>query len=98
MIGNQLCVVDIGFDEPDLAILKVGKEFPVLLRVEFPGPKHLCRVDFRAVVHPFVMQVVVFLIAHKNEMFAGSMGKLLGDGRAAGISLTSPLQRITDLA
>ena len=98
LVGNQLRIVDIRFDKPDPTVLEIGKKFSVLLRVEFPSPKNLCRIDFRPVVHPLVMQVVVFLIAHKDKVLAGSMGKSFGDGRAARISLASPLQRIADLA
>ncbi len=39
LVGNQLRVVGVGFDEPDLAILEISEELCILGGIGFAGPK-----------------------------------------------------------
>jgi len=66
LVGKQLRVVGVGFDEPDLAILKISEEFRILGGIEFAGPKNLGGVDFRSVVDPFVVQIVILFVTNHN--------------------------------
>ena len=73
MVGKQLRVVGVGLDEPDLAILKISEELCILGWIEFAGPKNLGGVDFRSVVDPLIVQIVIFFVMHHDQVLAGSV-------------------------
>src|SRR6266849_1964261 len=95
LVRNQFGVVFVGLDQPNLAVLEVSQQPRILLRIEFARPENLGGIDFRPVVNPLVVNVVILVVAHKDEMFAGSVKEFFLNGRAAGISLAGPLQWVT---
>jgi len=71
LVGNQFHIVDIGIDEPDLAILEISEELCILDGIEFAGPKNLGGVDIRSVVYPLVVKIVIFFVAHHDQCLPG---------------------------
>ena len=70
-VGFEFGVVDVGFDEPDLAVLEVGEKLRVLFGIKVAGPDHFGAVDVGAVVDPFVVDVVIIRVAHDDQVFSG---------------------------
>src|SRR5437016_3457776 len=97
-VRPEISVVLIRRNEPDVAVVEIGEELGILGGIEFAGPKNLGGIDFCPVVNPLVMQIVVFLVAHHDQVFAWSMRKLSPDGRATGVSLAGPLQLVANVA
>src|SRR5258708_20976481 len=93
-IGLQSCVVGVRRREPDLPILEIGEQFLILLCREFARPKHFRSVNFGAVENPFVMNVMVLLVAYYDKVFAWRVLKFFLNGGAAGIAVASPPQRV----
>src|SRR5712692_2960954 len=98
-VGFEVGVVGVGGDEPDFAVVEVGEELGVLLGIKFACPEDFGVIDFGAVVDPFVVNVVVvFVVADNDQVLAGRVLEFFGDGRAAGIALAGPPERIADAA
>src|SRR5258708_22976433 len=93
-IGLQSCVVGVRRREPDLTILEIGEQFLILLCREFARPKHFRSVNFGAVENPFVMNVMVLLVAYYDKVFAWRVLKFFLNGGAAGIAVASPPQQV----
>src|SRR5258708_19705726 len=55
LVGNQFHILDIGFDEPDLAILEINEGLSILDGIEFAGPENLCRLHLRSAVHTLTL-------------------------------------------
>jgi len=62
-VRNYLGVVDVRFNEPGGAVFKIGEKLGVLGLVEFAGPQDFGGVDVSAVVDPFIVNVVIWLVA-----------------------------------
>src|SRR4029077_11533623 len=95
-IGDQFRIVVIRFDEPDLAILEIREELCILGGIELAGPKNFGAVDFRSVVNPLVVQIVILIVAHHDQVLAGSLCELFLDSSAARFSLAGPSQIVAD--
>jgi hypothetical protein len=98
LVGNQFHIVDIGIDEPDLAILEISEELCILDGIEFAGPKNLGGVDIRSVVYPLVVKIVIFFVAHHDQVLAGSVREFFSHGCPAGVALASPFQLVAEMA
>src|SRR5260370_17665146 len=78
------------------AIPERRKGLWILGGIELAGPKNFGAVDFRCVVDPFVVKIVIFFVAHHDQVLAGSVRECFCSGRAAGISLAGPFQWVAD--
>ena len=93
----QKRIVCVGGDQPDLAILEIREELGILFGAELSGPQNFGAVDLSSIKYPFVVNVVIFLIAHHDEVLAGSVVQSISNGGAARIALAGPLKRIASV-
>src|SRR6266699_2820140 len=77
-----------------MTIFAIGYKLGILLRIQLARPKDFGGIDFRAVVDPFIMNIVILAVAHEDEVLAWSVREFFQDGGAARISLARPIQEV----